>query len=155
MTDVENSDLLAAEFGMVAHHERMSNGEMRFRLFGAGGNGYVRTIAGNKGEWQYSHYHRRVRETYIVQSGWMALAVWQGDRGELILTRYDPGQIVTTEPLLRHNVFLPAKAVIHTVKYGSVSDEPDWHAAPEVDVLTKGLSEKQLMARLQRSSIAG
>ncbi len=153
MTEAHDSDLLPVEFGIVAHHERMPNGELRFRLFGADGNGYVRTIAGNKGGWQDSHYHCRVRETYIVESGWMTLAVWQDDRGEVVLTRFDPGQIVTTEPLRRHNVYLPAKAVIHTVKHGSVSDEPDWHAAPELDVLTKVLSAKEVMSRSQRSSI--
>lgn len=154
MSEIPNEAVLAADHGITAGHERMANGELRFRLVGADGNGYVRTIAGRSGSWQNSHYHHQVRETYIVESGWLILAEWDEQRHEVLLTRYDAGEIVTTEIQRKHNVYIPATAVIHTVKHGAVSGEPDWHAAPELDALTKHLLENEVLARSRRSQLS-
>ena len=61
---------LADEYGIETHHERMPNGELRFRLYDRDGNGYVHHRRPD-GAWQNSHYHHQIRETYIVETaGW-------------------------------------------------------------------------------------
>ena len=56
-------------FGVSTVHQKMENGEVRFRLIDKHGLGYVRTHAGERGSWQNSHFHLTHAETYIVQSG--------------------------------------------------------------------------------------
>jgi hypothetical protein len=132
-------DVLGAQFPCA----QMDNGEYRLRLMREN-YGYIMTIAGKEGAWQNSHYHNGVRETYIVQTGWMAMAELEDD-GSVIFHVFKEGGIVTTEPGMVHNVYLPAGAVIHTVKHGDVSAENDWHASPELDVKTKLVTEEQLL----------
>ncbi|MBR0852510.1 hypothetical protein JQ543_32605 [Bradyrhizobium diazoefficiens] len=136
------NDQDAAALGVLTNHEQMDNGEYRFRLVGADGAAYIRTVAGGRGAWQNSHFHEAVRETYIVQSGWMALA--QRNEQGVTLQVYRPGQLLTTEPRVSHNVYLPANAVIHTVKYGG-ANESDWHADKELDRATKPITEDQIL----------
>jgi hypothetical protein len=143
---------LADEYGIETDNERMPNGELRFRMYGKDGNGYVRVISGPSGAWQNSHYHHRIRETYIVETGWMVLAECRSDAREFMLKRLDAGGIVTTQPLLKHNVYLPAGALIHVVKHGSVPGEADWIAAPDLDAVTKGLSERQVLEQAMLDS---
>jgi hypothetical protein len=143
---------LADEYGIEIHHERMPNGELRFRLHGRDGSGYVRVISGPRGAWQNSHYHRQIRETYIVETGWMVLAERQSEAHDVVLRRLDPGGIVTTEPMRKHNVYLPAETVIHVVKHGSVLGEADWIAAPDLDAVTKCLSETQILEQAKPHS---
>jgi hypothetical protein len=138
---------LAEAYGIETHHERMPNGELRFRMYGRDGSGYVRVISGPVGAWQNSHYHHQIRETYIVETGWMVMAEWQPEGHGVALKRLDPGGIVTTEPLRQHNVYLPADTLIHVVKHGSAMGEADWIAAPELDAATKCLSEAQIIER--------
>jgi hypothetical protein len=125
----------------------MPNGELRFRMYGRDGNGYVRTISGPVGAWQNSHYHHQIRETFIVETGWMVLAEWHPEGHGVALKRLNPGGIVTTEPLRQHNVYLPADTLIHVIKHGSAMGEADWIAAPELDAATKCLSEAQILER--------
>lgn len=108
--------------GVIARHGRMSRtGEFRFRLLKNDGTAYIRTEASASGGWQKSHWHNKVRETYIVQRGWIGYA-------ELVdgLPRYRiyrAGDLFTTAPFIIHNVYMPANAVIHTVKHGDGRDE--------------------------------
>ncbi|MBR0830649.1 hypothetical protein JQ596_34600 [Bradyrhizobium manausense] len=136
------SDKDAAALGVHTRHEQMDNGEYRFRLTATDGSAYSRTVGGDRGAWQNSHFHEQVRETYIVQSGWMAFAqrIEQG----VTLQVYRPGQLLTTEPRVSHNVYLPAGAVIHTVKYGEATGS-DWHADAELDRATKAVTEDQMV----------
>jgi mannose-6-phosphate isomerase-like protein (cupin superfamily) len=138
---------LADQYRIETRSERMPNGEIRFRMYGPDGNGYVRVVSGPSGAWQNSHSHHRIRETYVVETGWMVLAQYRPGLNEVELTRVDPGGIVTTEPLRKHNVYLPAHALIHVVKHGSVPGDADWLAAPDLDAVTKCLSEEQLLER--------
>jgi hypothetical protein len=59
---------------------------------------------------------------------------------------------VTIEPRVRHNVYLPNDAIIHTVKQGQSADR-DWHPAPSLNALTRKLSESevQTLAKSHRS----
>ena len=128
-------------------HEQMSNGEYRFRLVSKDGSSYIRTVA-ERGSWQNSHHHNVVRETYIVQCGWMVIA--QRLEGRRLLYRLrPPGGIITTTPLIVHNVYLPSGAVIHTVKHGSTM-EFDWHADEEFDSMTNELSEQDIERLVER-----
>lgn len=133
------------EYGIIANHEKMENGELRFRLVGNDGNGYIRTVMGIEGAWQNSHYHKQIAETYIVESGWIAMASDQHPSG-FMLVRLGPGDSYTTTPLERHNVFMSAGTVIHTVKHRSVVGEADWHAAPEFDSKCKHLVTDEVLA---------
>jgi hypothetical protein len=139
------SDADAAGRGITTNHERMANNELRYRLTAADGSGYIRTVASDEGAWQNSHFHKALRETYIVQSGWTALVELVD--GELHWAILEAGDVFTTTPLTPHNVYLPGNAVLHTVKHGSSPDEVDWHASPELDTMTKGLDESQIRSR--------
>lgn len=136
---------LASEYGVSTRHERMPNGELRFRLIGPDGSAYVRTVAGEGGAWQNSHFHLEVRETYVVERGWMGYVVLAPRTGTPKWRVLRKGAIVTTPVRLPHNVYLPAGAVIHTVKHSGQVDVPDWHAATELDSMTKHIDEAELL----------
>jgi mannose-6-phosphate isomerase-like protein (cupin superfamily) len=129
--------------GIRTRHERMDNGEFRFRLLAGDGSAYIRTVAGPAGAWQNSHYHNEVRETYIVQRGWAALVELVD--GAVVWHMLAPGDVCTTRPLVPHNLYLPAGAATHTVKHGRGQPD-DWHPCPELDALVKPLSEDAVRA---------
>lgn len=132
------------EYGINCEHEKMPNGELRFRLrCDHDGTAYIRTVATADSGWQRSHYHKQVRETYIVQEGWMALATLRD--GKLTLEHFSESGIVTTQPEVPHNVYLPGNAVIHTVKHGTAVGK-DWNEHTELDQLTTTLTERQILA---------
>ncbi|MBI2039372.1 MAG: hypothetical protein HYT22_03810 [Candidatus Niyogibacteria bacterium] len=146
--------LIAAEFetlGIKVLVRRMDNGEIR-SSFMKEGVGYILTempkgICG----WQNSHFHKSVRETYVVQQGWIASAELMPD-GAMKMTVHRANSVFTTHPNKPHNIYMSAGAVIHTVKHGDASAElstgkADWHASPELDNLTKHLSEKDIFWR--------
>ena len=107
--------------GITCPHSRAENGELRFRLLKNDGTAYIRTEAPPEGGWQDSHWHNKVMETYIVQSGWIGYAEMRDGEPELII--YRAGESFTTPPNVIHNVYLPAEAVIHTVKHGEAREE--------------------------------
>ena len=134
----------ATEHGMHCHHEQMPNGETRFRLTGSDGSGYIKTVAGQEGAWQNSHWHQQVTEIYIVQSGWMAMAYTTADNSQLTLERHEAGEIIRIGPGIRHNTYLPAHAVIHVIKQ-DIPANGDWIADPQLDLLSKVVSEAQIL----------
>jgi len=138
-------DLTAEEVNsaITTNHQVMDNGELRYRLMAKEGYGYILTVAGPQGAWQNSHLHHGVRETYIVQNGWMAMAEVRGD--EVCIRVYRSGEMVATECEAAHNVYLPAGAVIHTVKHGDTAEPKDWTAVPGLDERVKSLSEADIM----------
>lgn len=148
---------VAAKAHIVAKHDKMiENGECRYRLLKENeGTAYIRTEASERGGWQNSHHHNTCTETYIVQSGWMAAAELRD--GRLSIVRFEEGEIYSTEPGVVHNVYLPARAVIHTVKHGPAA-KGDWHgntsAAAELNEHTKQISEEQILAQAPRSQPA-
>lgn len=137
---IEENEL--KNFGIHTKHEEMDNGELRFRLTANDGSGYIRTVAGRNGAWQNSHSHKFIRETYIVQSGWMALA--QLINNNLEIKIYRPGDVLTIKIDVIHNVYLPKDAVTHTVKHGKTKDT-DWLPNKEFDNKTKLLCEKDIL----------
>lgn len=140
MTKITDEDA-GKVYGITTKHEIMDNGELRFRMLSDDGSAYIRTVAGDTGAWQNSHYHKQVKETYIVQEGWFAYA--ELIDGKLVGHVYERDGSVTTQPNIVHNVYLPKGAVIHTVKHGNTRDR-DWWASEQFDRMTKNISEEVL-----------
>ena len=122
----------------------MQNGELRARMTaGDGAWGFIYTQASDDSGWQNAHYHMGVRETYIVLSGEMVFADQLGD--ERRVRKFGPGDVVTSEPTVPHNVWLSPGAKILTLKYGTAVGNPlkggaDWYDAdPAFDEWTKSL----------------
>ena len=141
-------------YQVVTDDAEMENGEVRFRRKKlSDGTAYIRTEASAQGGWQQSHYHKHVRETYIVQKGWIGYAELVND--DISLAIYRAGQLCTTRPGIIHNVYMPGGAVIHTVKHGDPphDDLDDRKTDPETErftALTSDMSEKDI----QRWAIA-
>jgi oxalate decarboxylase/phosphoglucose isomerase-like protein (cupin superfamily) len=133
-------------FGVLVSHEAMENGEIRFRLLNGNGNGYVLTVAASQGAWQRSHFHRNRSETYIVERGWMALAVPVDDYKRLDISIVRKGQLISTKQSLSHNIYLPSHAILHTVKHGSEEKSADWYGDQRLDEMTTELSEAEMLA---------
>lgn len=132
-----------SKLGVSFPCEQMENGEQRFRCVDAGGYGYALTkMPAHAGGWQKSHFHRDIIETYVVQEGWIVFAELKD--GKARLRRLLPGEVMTTRPLIAHNLYLPGGAVVHTVKHGRCQITNDWHASPELDALVHHLGEAQL-----------
>ena len=139
------------EVGINASGEVMDNGELRIRCMHEDGSGYIRTEPpeNQKPKWQNAHFHKGVRETYIVQKGLMAFAS-ESPEGKMSIMLYEAGDVVTSVPYHQHNVYLYAGAVIHTVKHGEPVGNPqkgstDWYpASHEFDAWTKRLSEADI-----------
>jgi len=129
--------------GISTKHGRMPNGELRFRLVSRDGNDYIRTVASQTSGWQKAHFHRSLRETYIVERGWMALA--EKNNAGMSLTIYRPNDVVTTTPNVVHNVYLPSQAVIHTVKHGAAG-AGDWTEDAAFTEATSQLTESTILS---------
>ncbi|WP_087023132.1 cupin domain-containing protein [Thaumasiovibrio subtropicus] len=126
------------KYGIESHFEQMENGEKRFRLVADNRSAYVMTCSSDKGAWQNSHFHHTLREIYIVQTGWIAVAIREQHR--MTMRTYGEGEVITIEPGVIHNVYLSANVLIHTIKYGQGSMK-DWVADAKLDSLSKGLDE--------------
>ena len=124
--------------GISFNQEVMENGELRIRLSSQDGSAYIRTESGESGAWQNSHYHLDLEETYIVQKGWICIA--ELIDGDLSLRIKKENGLYTVKPMVSHNLYLPANAIIHTVKHGKAK-QGDWHENKKLDALTKHLSE--------------
>jgi hypothetical protein len=83
---------------------------------------------------------------YIVESKWMALATANPSGGKPCIQILTEGKSVVTPLGQIHNVYLPSKAVIHTVRFGNRGPNPRWEGSPSFDEQTKGLSESQILA---------
>ncbi len=138
--------------GIRTNHTEMDNSQLRFRLEKDGGIKYILTIAGNNRAWQDSHFHKFVKETYIVQRGWIGYAELVEDKLKIIV--YWEGDIFTTMQYGIHNVYLPCGAEIHTVKHGNASND-DWHPFEKFDEMTKNLTEKEIFQLAEQFSESG
>lgn len=132
----EESKLLCGEamkkYGICVRHGQMkTNGELRFRLNSTkDGSAYIRTqTTGESQGWQKPHFHKHLKETYIVEQGWIGYVELVNE--EPVYKKYEPGDVFTTSPNVIHNIYMPADSVIHTVKHGAgptagESGKPDW-----------------------------
>ena len=133
----------AAGLGVSTLHERMDNGEYRFRLRHSDGSSYIRTQAAGESGWQKSHLHKYVREISLVQEGAMLVAELHRDT---VFTRLlGAGELYDCPLNVPHNSYLFPGSVIHTVKL-SCPPEGDWTACPALDPLCRALDPQALRA---------
>lgn len=129
------------EHGICTKHGRMrTNAELRFRLNSASdGSSYIRTqTSSQSGGWQNEHFHFHMRETYIVEKGWIGYAELT-DAGPSF-QKVTEGELFTTSPNVVHNIFMPPGAVIHTVKHnGGVAK--DWQSDARCAVLKEHIGK--------------
>ncbi|MBC3937574.1 hypothetical protein D4A47_01510 [Anaerotruncus massiliensis (ex Liu et al. 2021)] len=137
-----------AEFGITTNHERMENGEVRFRLTGRDGSSYIRCENTGGPVWENSHSHSALREMVIVQEGCVVFAEYR--EGTARLRELPPGGWAVTVPGVPHNECLARGTVVHTVKFGDCS-HPDWIASPELDALTKRLSFAEALETVRKT----
>lgn len=130
------------KYGLIVNSERMENGELRFRLIDNNGSGYIRTIAGNKSYWQNGHYHKFTLETYIVQTGWIVIAIL--DNNELKFELLRSSDVFTVKPFIKHKVYMSKGSITHTIKHG-VCKIDDWFPAKDLDLLTERISEREIL----------
>ncbi|WP_169091749.1 hypothetical protein [Paenibacillus sp. PL91] len=128
--------------GIDTLHQEMDNGERRFRLVSSDGSSYIRTEASNNGGWQKSHYHKSLREFYVVQKGWLVYTEYVSDN-KLVLKHLEQGESILVKPFVHHNLYMSAYTVTHVIKYGG-EIENDWYPSPELDKLTLHLPESEL-----------
>lgn len=124
------------EYGITTNHNIMDNGERRFRLGGADGSVYIRTEASEDSGWQNSHYHTRLSELCIVQSGWVYYA--ELIDGQVEARKYTAGEHFIIRPMIAHNSWMAPNSILHTVKFGDCSNA-DWIPAPELDELVRAM----------------
>lgn len=142
----------AEALGITARHERMDNGELRFRLCGADGSSYIRTVAGAESGWQNSHLHRYVHELNVIQQGAMLVAEEQD--GGLAVRILRAGDFYLCPLNLPHNCYLLPGSVVHTVKYGCKLPAVDWVACPHLDPLCRALDVAALLETSPKSDSA-
>ncbi len=72
----------------------------------------------------------------------MVYAEYEIER-EFSLRLLESGESVTVNPHVHHNIYLSAKTILHTIKYGNGISN-DWFPSPELDELTKQISESEI-----------
>lgn len=113
----------------------MDNGEMRFRqICSKDKTAYIRAEGGKEGYWQNSHFHKSIREIYIVQRGSILLA--QYINNNVHIRKVERNEVFNVDPNVPHNVYMYPNTVLHTVKYGEVK-EYDWEAFEKLDDILK------------------
>lgn len=122
-------------YGISTAHQIMPNGEIRFRLVDRNGIGYMRTEAGRTGAWQNSHLHKHMKETYVVQAGWIAVAQLSGD-GKVEIKVFREGDVWTASPGVAHNIYMPAGSITHVVKHGAGTMD-DWATSEATELLDR------------------
>ena len=138
----EISDNEALQFGISTNHELMENGEKRFRLISSDETSYIRIEASENGGWQNSHLHSSVREMCIIQKGRVFFA--EEKNGKVQFYKYEKGDFFIAQSNIPHNVYASGGTITHTVKYGDIENN-DWIACPELDKITKILSEYEVL----------
>ncbi len=133
MKKIDNSDALM--FGISANHEIMDNDEMRFRLISGHGSSYILTKSGHTAYWQKAHLHQMMTELYLVEKGSAIIVIYENERYQL--KRLYENESLMIKPGVAHNLYIFEDSIIHTVKYGALSN--DWHSYPELDEICQKL----------------
>lgn len=122
--------------------KEMPNGEVRVRIAHAasGISACITSNAEHHGAagWQNSHRHLSdMKETYVVQAGWLVVAVLDEITTTPLLKKYVEGSVFTLEGGAAHNVYVSVGTIFATVKHGSKEGRKDWEPAPDLDLLLK------------------
>ena len=136
MTDISLES--AIEFGIENKHSIMKNGEKRFRqICTKDKTAYIRGESGDNGYWQNSHYHKTIKELYIVQKGSILLAVYLNDKVKI--KKVNENEFFSIGPNIPHNIYMYPNTVTHTVKYGTIDDN-DWIPYEKLDEILKNIN---------------
>ena len=133
---IANEDLPG--YGVKLDHEILDTGEVRFRLSGSDGSGYIR--AENPSArylWENGHSHAALLELVVVQSGQCVFC--ELEDGAVTFKLLSPGDTAQTRPGVPHTICMDGRAAIHTVKFGDCS-RPDWLPCPELDQIVKPMT---------------
>ena len=141
--EIIDSDKAKNKYKISTYHQEMDNGELRFRLIKNDGATYIRTEAGSNASWQKSHYHKKTKETYIIQKGWIACAKMINGKCKIEIFKED--EIFTIKANTPHNIYMTKNSVIHTVKHGDV-EKKDYAEAKKLDELIQNLNENQILS---------
>lgn len=122
-----------SSYNVSTDHKEEINQERRFRLKVDHDGKYICTyaITNDKGYWQNSHFHHSCHETYIVQKGWIILALPKGN--EIQYLRYNCQEIFSIPPFLIHNIYMSKDSIIHTIKHGLIAKDSDWNECKGFD----------------------
>ena len=131
----------ALEYGVSTYHNQMDNGEKRFRLSTQSGSSYILSIDPAENAWQNSHYHEKKKEFYVVEKGWILIAVLEEDGVKIRKLGADESMFVPSG--VKHNVYMTTDAIVHTVKYGT--EEMDWIPCPELDEMLKTVEVEEFI----------
>ena len=137
------TDQQAKELGVTTRHERMDNGELRFRLCVSDGSSYIRTEASGQSGWQNSHLHRYVHELNVIQQGTMLVV--EERNGDLVPRVLRTGDFYLCPLNVPHNSYLLPGTVAHTVKYGQALPDVAWGAWPKLDLRCRALDVEALI----------
>lgn len=99
-------------------------------------------VAGAEGGWQNAHHSVYPHEVAAVHEGWVAIVTPDGDGIKIQVLR--KGESLTMSPNFSHNTYMSAGSILLYMKFGDVR-EGDWVADPELDRLTKALSEADIL----------
>lgn len=133
----------AAALGVSTLHERMDNGELRFRLRCTDGSSYIRTQAGSESGWQNSHLHAVTFELNVIQAGAMLLVEDLGGAvPEIRVLR--AGDSFLSKPGVPHNGYFAPGTVAHTVKL-DCPPQGDWTACPALDPICRALDVTKIL----------
>ena len=130
MQEISNNSL--DKYGVKTFHQIMDNGELRFRLIGSDKSSYIRTESQNNKGWQNSHYHENTNELYLVGKGKITVAIYED--GTIKYQNYVQNEFFAIEKGTIHNVYMYPDTILHTIKYGQIS-ENDWISFPKLDAL--------------------
>lgn len=131
----------ANDFGIENKHSIMENGEKRFRLLcKSDKTAYIRAEGGNTGYWQKSHYHKTIKELYIIQKGSILVAEYINDKLEI--KKINENEFFSLEPNIPHNIYMYPNTITHTVKYGKI-DDYDWIPCGKLDKILKNINIKE------------
>lgn len=132
--------------GIVFPSALMVNGEYRFRCRDQkGGWSYIMTkMLENESNWQNSHFHKGLTETYIVQKGWIGFAS-KREGEEMTMRIFKAGEMISIEPYRFHNIYMSPGSVTHTIKHGDCSVANDWFENLPLDSLVKHLTETDII----------
>lgn len=123
------SDEDANKHGIHTIHHEMENGEMRFRLVSENGSSYILTRSTLNNGWQKSHIHYKKREFYVVEKGFVLIALLVGN--EVKIKKLCENDSFFIPVGVAHNVLMCDNAVMHTVKFGT--QDEDWNSSTELD----------------------
>lgn len=140
--------------------KEMPNGEIRVRIAHAA-SGLSASITSNAEHhgaagWQNSHRHLSdMKETYVVQAGWLVVATLDEITTTPLFEKYVAGSVFTLSGSEAHNVYVSEGTIFATVKHGSKEGRKDWQPAPELDLLLKDVQIEEFEHLHPRARIVG